>query len=357
MRLLLAHAPSPIVREFCRRGIELISCNSSCSFNVIDELPAAFAPRQRTMNVSGRKKIHWGAIRTIRSRILEFQPDVIHAFIPSSLAWSCLATIGLKSPPKIVSYRGITRIPNRWDPADWITYLSPRVAMHACESHAVRDAMVQGGIPAERCEVTYNCMWESHSSKSRCDWRDAWGIPEEEVVFGTVGTIRPVKGVDLLIQAAEGLPRSLPWRIVLIGSIHDERVRELLRTSPVRDRILAIGESAEAVSAMQGFDVFVMPSRSEGLCRALIEAGTVGICPIVSDAGGMKELVRHGVDGRVFPKEDVAGLQQAMREALGNPALRRRYADSVARHVPSLCSADRVADRMLDLYARVICKS
>ena len=141
--------------------------------------------------------------------------------------------------------------------------------------------------------------------------------------------------------------------IVLIGPIQDERVLELLKTSSVRDRILAVGESPEAVSAMQGFDVFVMPSRSEGLCRALIEAGTVGICPIVSDAGGMKELVRHGVDGWVFSKEDSARLQQAMRESLGNPALREHYAVSVAKHVPTLCAAERVADRMLKIYSRL----
>lgn len=354
MRLLLLHAPAPIVRELCRRDVELVSCNSSNSFNTHDQLPESFAPKQRTINISGRKKICRQAIRSVSEIVDDFRPDLIHAFLPDSLAWALFATWNLKSAPKIVSFRGITRVPNRWDPSDWISYLSRRVAMHACESHAVRDAMLQAGIPAEKCSVTYNTMWDFDSPKSPEQWRRDWNVSSEEILLGCVGTIRKIKGTDLLIKAVENLPKHLPWRLVVIGSIVDKTIAQAIESSPVRSRIITTGELKHAVSAMRAMDLFVMPSRSEGLGRALIEACSVGVCPVVSDAGGMKELVRNQIDGWVFQRGNVDQLTDALTQLIGNQSLRNNFAHSAQNNVSELCSPANVTDRLLAIYTQAL---
>jgi glycosyltransferase involved in cell wall biosynthesis len=354
MRLLLLHCPAPIVRELAKRDFELVSCNSSASFNTHDQLPLEFAPRQRTINISGRKKICPPAIRVVRELIESFRPDIVHAFVPDSLAWSLFATWGMKDPPKIISFRGISRIPNRWDPSDWISYLSSRVSLHACESQAVRSAMIHGGITPERCVVTYNTMWEYESPKTRQQWRTQWGVADHEVLLGTVGTIRHVKGTDLLISAAEKLPASLPWRLIIMGSIVDQSIFQQIASSPIRNRIIITGEEKFAVSAMHAMDLFVMPSRSEGLCRALIEACSVGLCPIVSDAGGMKELVRHQLDGWVFERENTEELTDALVTLIEDAQLRSRFAQSAREHVTGLCGKDQVTDRLIEIYKTAI---
>jgi glycosyltransferase involved in cell wall biosynthesis len=354
MRLLLLHCPAPIVRELAKRDFELVSCNSSASFNTHDQLPLEFAPRQRTINISGRKKICRPAIRVVRELIESFRPDIVHAFVPDSLAWSLFATWGMKDPPKIISFRGISRIPNRWDPSDWISYLSSRVSLHACESQAVRSAMIHGGITPERCIVTYNTMWEYESPKTRQQWRTQWGVADHEVLLGTVGTIRHVKGTDLLISAAEKLPASLPWRLIIMGSIVDQSIFQQIASSPIRNRIIITGEEKFAVSAMHAMDLFVMPSRSEGLCRALIEACSVGLCPIVSDAGGMKELVRHQLDGWVFERENTEELTDALVTLIEDAQLRSRFAQSAREHVTGLCGKVQVTDRLIEIYKTAI---
>ena len=354
MRLLLLHCPAPIVRELSKRDFELVSCNSSKSFNTHDQLPLEFSPRQRTINLSGRKKICRPAIRSVRELIDSFRPDLVHAFVPDSLAWSLFATWGMKYPPKIVSFRGISRIPNRWDPSDWISYLSSRVSLHACESQAVRNAMIHGGIPPERCVVTYNTMWEYESPKTREQWRAQWGVANHEVLLGTVGTIRHVKGTDLLIRAAEKLPASLPWRLIIMGAIVDQSISSQIASSPIRSRIIITGEEKFAVSAMHAMDLFVMPSRSEGLCRALIEACSVGLCPIVSDAGGMKELVRHQLDGWVFERENTEELTDALSTLIQDPQLRESFAQSARKHATGLCGKEQVTDRLIEMYNTAI---
>ena len=353
MRLMMIHAPSPIVREFCSRGYEIVSCNSNKSFDSADRLPTEWGPKQRSMDFYGRKKITLSAIKSVGRIAREFQPDLIHAFIPNSLAWSVLGTVGMRRPPKIISYRGITRVPSWFDPADWITYLSPRVSLHACESRAVQQAMVRGGIPESRCRVVYNAMWDFEDTLTRSQWRERWGVGDDTLLIGTVGHIRPVKGIDVLLEAASQLPPTIPWKLLLGGVIDDPNVERWLRHESLRDRVIAPGPISPAASAMKAFDLFVMPSRSEGLCRALIEATTVGVAAVVSDAGGMKELVRDHQDGLVVPKENAAALRTAIQSLLVDPETRHRYGRSASEHTQSLCGTAVVADKLEAMYEEV----
>ncbi|MFN7735332.1 MAG: glycosyltransferase family 4 protein [Pirellula sp.] len=354
MRLMMIHAPSPIVREFCRRGYEIVSCNSNKSFDSQDSLPAEWGPKQRTIDFYGRKKVTYSAIKNVARIAREFQPDLIHAFIPNSLAWSVLGTAGMRRPPKIISYRGITRVPTWFDPADWITYLSPRVSLHACESRAVQQAMMRGGIPESRCRVVYNAMWDFEDKQTRREWRAGWGVDDDTLVIGTVGHIRPVKGVDVLLEAASKLPATIPWKLLLGGVIDDPNVTRWMQHDALRGRVIAPGPISPAASAMKAFDLFVMPSRSEGLCRALIEATTVGVAAVVSDAGGMKELVRDHQDGLVVPKENAEALRAAMLSLLVDPEKRLRMGKSASEHTQSLCSTAVVADKLQAMYEEVV---
>ena len=73
-----------------------------------------------------------------------------------------------------------------------------------------------------------------------------------------------------------------------------------------------------------------MPSRSEGLSRAITEAMERGVCPVVTRVGGTPELVRDGVDGLVISPEDDEALASAIMLLARQPALRQSLAASVA---------------------------
>ena len=163
-----------------------------------------------------------------------------------------------------------------------------------------------------------------------------------------------MKGTDLLIRAAEKLPASLPWRLIIMGAIVDQSISSQIANSPIRSRIIITGEEKFAVSAMHAMDLFVMPSRSEGLCRALIEACSVGLCPIVSDAGGMKELVRHQLDGWVFERENTEELTDALSTLIQDPQLRESFAQSARKHASGLCGKEQVTDRLIEMYNTAI---
>jgi hypothetical protein len=144
------------------------------------------------LTYSAGDKLSPRAIQSVRRAIAFYEPDVIHAFYPRALAHAVLAVTGLRQRPRIVSYRGVTAPAARWSPVQWITYLSRRVDAHACESDAVRQSLVAAGVPAERCEVVFNCLTSPVEYCDRDEARLAWGVPAHAFVVAMTANMRPV---------------------------------------------------------------------------------------------------------------------------------------------------------------------
>ncbi|HYO23562.1 MAG TPA: glycosyltransferase family 4 protein [Lacipirellulaceae bacterium] len=295
-------------------------------------------------------KLSLAAIRSVRRAIARAKPDVVHAFYPRALAHTVLATVGLADRPRIVSYRGVTAPAPRWSPVQRISYQSPRVDWHACESAAVRDALVASGVPAERCGVVFNCLNGPLASCDRRTARDAWGVPEDAFVVAMTANMRAVKGADVLLRAAAACRDLARVHFVLMGRVHDLRLPKLSAAARLEGRLQLTGYLPDAPTLSGAADLFVMPSRAEALSVALLEAMGQGVCPVVSDAGGMKEAVRHGQDGWVFPSGDWGALAAAIRTLSSDDALRQRLAASAKRRVAEAFSPEAVAMRMADLY-------
>jgi glycosyltransferase involved in cell wall biosynthesis len=182
----------------------------------------------------------------------------------------------------------------------------------------------------------------------------SWNIPEDAFVVGTVATIRPVKGIDILLRAAISCADMKDVYLVIIGPVRDRRVLRLSNDARIRDRVRLLGYREDAQALISGADVFVMPSRSEALSRALLEALFLRVCPVVSDAGGMKEAVRNGIDGLVVPREDVVALANAIRQLHDDRQLVQTFAESAHVRARDHFSAAKMAERMLKLYHRVL---
>jgi glycosyltransferase involved in cell wall biosynthesis len=290
------------------------------------------------------------SIRSVRRAIHESQPDVVHAFYPRPLAHTVLATIGMRHRPRIVSFRGVTAPAPWWSGVQRITYRSGRVDAHACESSAVREALVRSGIAGERCRVVYNCPNNAASAVDRIAARAAWGVPQDAFVVAMVANLRPVKGGDLLVRASLACADLKDVHWVLMGHVHDQQVTRLADDPRLADTLHIVGFHPHASSLVSAADLFVMPSRAEALCVALLEAMEHGICPVVSDAGGMKEAVRDGQDGLVFPREDWRALADCVRRLRADPVLRTRLGASSRTRVAQEFSAEAVAARMAELY-------
>lgn len=348
MKLMTINAPIPLLQELAACEMELIVLDHPDWLPNYPPLPTNCVK----IPFATRTKLDFSAIRQLRQLVREHRPDILHPFLPKPLANAVLATTGLAAPPRIVSFRGISTVPSRFDPANYLTYYSRKVDFHACESQAVQEALVRGGIAAEHCQVVYNCV-PLPSPKPNRDLLESFNIPRDAFVIGTVATIRPVKRIDLLLEAAWACSDLDHVYFLLVGPVHDPLVKKQLADPRSQARVRHLGFREDASQLAGLMDLFVMPSKQEALCRALLEAMSHGVCPVVSAAGGMPELVRDGIDGCVFPIGDGPQLTAKLRHLHAD---RRRVAEfgaAARKRVAEVCSPAKMCERTVSIYRRL----
>jgi glycosyltransferase involved in cell wall biosynthesis len=352
MKVMLLNAPSALLNPLAaNKDLDIVQFDDA---GRLKNYAHKLNWRVKTVAHRTTSKLDTSAIFALRRHISTHKPDVIHAFWGQSLANAVIATWQHRVRPKLISFRGIQTVPSKWDPTNHLTFLNPRVAWHACESNAVREGLIGGGIDPSKCHTVYNCVDSTDFRQVERRgplWRNL-NIPPRAFVIATVATIRPVKGIDLLLEAAL---RCLDLRkayFLIIGPVHDPRVAELAADPRLKDSVRMTGYTRRAADLASCADVFVMPSRQEALCRALLEAMSLGLCPVVSAAGGMKEIVRHGQDGLVFPIEDVSALERSLRKLYRNREMVRELAASAAERVQEMCAPERMCERTVELYHR-----
>lgn len=309
----------------------------------IEVICAPQAPEQDTLREAGipvsrmtlRHRLDLGAVVRLRKRLRERRYDIIHAPRNSGLSVSLLASAGLGT--RHIAYRGTIGHLSRWDPASWLTYLNPRVDHIICVSEAVRRYLLSLGLPPARLTTIYKGHDVKWYSGLEAPPLSSLGVPADAFVIGFAGNMRPVKGVDVLIRAASLLGESSPVHVLLIGQVRDRALQRLATGSRASPRLHFTGFRRDAAGLIGRCHAFVMPSlRREGLPRAVIEAMAQGLPCVVSDVGGMPELVHDRSCGLVVPPGDPQALAEAIRWLHSRPqqctALGRRARERIRTH-------------------------
>lgn len=145
--------------------------------------------------------------------------------------------------------------------------------------------------------------------------------PGNRIIF--VGHPYLLKGVDLLLDAFDALREEFPdWRLLLVGYDIEKKVRA--RGFPA-DRVELLGPQPPAAlrDLIEDSAVLVLPSRSEGMGRVLLEAALLGRPRIGSTVGGIPYVIEHGVDGLIFESGNAEALADALRQLMGSPETAR----------------------------------
>ena len=185
-------------------------------------------------------------------------------------------------------------------------------------SEAMRRDMAAIGIDAAKIAVHYTGIDSARFHPGdRAAARTALGMGDAPAI-ATVGALIPRKGQALVIEALPSLPGVHYW---LAGAGDEEaRYRTLAKRLGVADRVHLIGPVANADLPMlyRAADIVVMPSASEGLANAWVEALACGTPIVISDAGGAAELVTSPVAGRIVERTPQA-IAAAIRAILAAP--------------------------------------
>ena len=179
--------------------------------------------------------------------------------------------------------------------------------------------------------------------------RHALGVADDEILFGCIANLHPVKRHDLLIDAFAVLRREgLPVRLAMIGDgpLRPELERRI-DAEGLRDAAHLLGRVADPRPMLRTFDVVVQTSRSEGLPNALLEAAAAARPIVATAAGGSGEVIVDGTTGLLVPVDNLAAIVSGMRRLAVDPDLRQRLG-AAARHS---ADTDFTMQRFVDAYA------
>jgi glycosyltransferase involved in cell wall biosynthesis len=221
-----------------------------------------------------------------------------------------------------------------------------------CVSAAVRETAIKGyHVEATRTRVLYNGTKldpiKNVARDARATRRHELAIPAEADVITLVGRIYPVKGHAAMLQMLPDILRRRPNTILLFVGDGPQRgaCEALAARLGVQSSVRFAGHRADVPELLAASDVVVVPSSTEGLSYAAIEALAAGRPVVANRVGGLPEVVTDGVDGRCVALGDERAFVDAVvqlledrcsLEAFGRAAAANAERFSLARHVEQL---------------------
>jgi glycosyltransferase involved in cell wall biosynthesis len=166
--------------------------------------------------------------------------------------------------------------------------------------------------------------------RGRVDLKAALGLPTGPMVV-CVARLAGQKDQQSLITGWSQVRKSAV--LVLVGDGPDRNALEQLAARTAPGRIIFAGHQDDPLPWLVAADVFVLPSLSEGLPGALIEALAASLPCVATDIPGNRELVDHGVTGLLVPVRRPDLLTAAVEQLLGDPAFARGVATRGFEHV------------------------
>jgi glycosyltransferase involved in cell wall biosynthesis len=171
----------------------------------------------------------------------------------------------------------------------------------------------------------------------------------------SVGRIVHQKGLDLAMHALGGLKDlNWEWRIVGDGP-HMQVLQSLAEELGIADRVFFLGwqSRGQVIEKYKQSNVFLFPSRHEGMPNAILEAMASGLPVVATCIAGNEELVTDGKTGHLVPAEDVESLQAALKKILNDSALRQQMGEASRRRVEENYSWESTAQQYALLLEKV----
>jgi glycosyltransferase involved in cell wall biosynthesis len=171
-------------------------------------------------------------------------------------------------------------------------------------------------------------------------------------VVGTLGRLTEQKGHRTLLQAVASLVRNVPNLVLLLagaGPLRAELESEAARLG-LADHVRFLGMRRDRATLYAAMDIFVLPSRWEGLSLALVEAMGAGRAIVATEVGGNPEVVRHRQTGLLVPPVDAGALSDALLTLATDRQLRASLGDAAAADARMRFSIERHVTELAALY-------
>jgi sugar transferase (PEP-CTERM/EpsH1 system associated) len=287
------------------------------------------------------------------------RPDIVH-----SRNW---ATIEAPVAARLARIRGIVhsehgRDLNTIGPQPWRRRLLRKISYSCADrlfavSQELKDYYcAQLSMKASAFSVIHNGVDVEHfrpDPQTRSAMRAKLGVTPGTLVVGSVGRLDPIKDHVSLLRAADAaVSNAVDLRLVIVGNGPQRPIleKELAQRPVLARRTVLAGEVSNVTDWLNSFDIFALPSLSEGMSNTLLEAMASGVAPIATAVGGNCEVIENGRSGMLVPAGDVNSLCHALLQLSAAKEKRGELGGNARQHVISNFSIDRMLKRYEEMY-------
>jgi glycosyltransferase involved in cell wall biosynthesis len=226
-------------------------------------------------------------------------------------------------------------------------------------SQGVKDYLVKEiGLDPDKVRVVSNGVNIAAIDTARPspEVRRELGLSEGAQVIGLVGRLDHWgKGHNELFTAMASLKDRYPVHALIVGGGRREaEVKQMVAGLGLAGQVHFLGSRRDVPDLLQAMDIFVLPSYSEGVSLALLEAMAAGLPVIATAVGGNPEVVTDGATGLLIPPRDAAALAQALEQFLSDPSLAKEMGENARRHVETDYSLERLGREINKIYETLV---
>ncbi len=241
----------------------------------------------------------------------------------------------------------------------WLIYEAWRVIV--CSRHMASEIQTFFHVPTGKIDVVPNGVNPCHNGRWRptdlADCRARYRAPDGPLVF-TVGRLVHEKGFHVLIEAVPHILSEFPTARFIVAGQGPEgpNLERRARALGVADHVHFPGfiSDGERDCLYHVADCAVFPSLYEPFGIVALEAMAAGCPAVVTEVGGLREVIRHGQTGVTIYPDDAQSLAWGVLHTLRNPALAAARAEEAQRVVHREFNWDMIAARTIGIYRRIL---
>jgi glycosyltransferase involved in cell wall biosynthesis len=299
-----------------------------------------------------------GVIRQAARIVAERRISVIqtHGYKSNLIGW-CLRR--LCGRPWVAFAHGYThdnwkmRMYNRLDLA-----VMRRADRIVTVSSSMKNLLLRHGVQAEKIRLIYNAIPpvpDTSAAGPPAALLASHGIQPGRRVVGVIGRLNPEKGQMVFLQALRRVTRSCPdVTALLVGDGQDrESLQQFCAAHGLGPHVVFTGYRDNVADYYRALDLFVLPSLSEGLPNAVLEAMSFGVPVLATRVGGVPEIITSD-NGLMVPPADPDALADAMIRLLQDDDLRLRMGVRGRNSLYPRFSPEQRVREILDVYREVL---
>ncbi|MCK4825937.1 glycosyltransferase, partial [bacterium] len=216
-------------------------------------------------------------------------------------------------------------------------------------------------IDPEKIRVIYNGVdinrFQIDNSDSLKENMNEFGLKKEDIVIGSAARFDPVKNIDALVRAFARLPKSIleKCKMLLLGDGPElPFVRNTAKDLGVKEKVIFPGMRSDIPKCLSLVDIYVQPSKFEGVPNAVLEAMAAGLPVIATNVGGVPEIVEDGRTGILVEVDDETTLAQSIDLLIEDSGKRRKMGLFGRKRVVFRFSIQKMVSEYEKLYEQIM---